>query len=200
MGTTSAEIGWSRRRRAVAVSLVFVAAAVLSTISLLALHWVAMTPRHHLHTVINPGFVRLDSPAHSLSLPSLRGPGTITLASLAGKPIVMNFWSSSCYPCRRETPALVSEARAIGGTVTFLGIDTADRRAAAMAFIRRYGVPYRVAFDPNASAAGRYGVPGLPVTFFLSRSAKTILGENIGALTPGKLRSILRELYSVAPR
>jgi cytochrome c biogenesis protein CcmG, thiol:disulfide interchange protein DsbE len=198
METSSGQIGWSRRRRAVAVSLVFVAAAVLSTITLLALHWVAMTPRHDLPTASRRlGFVRLDSPARNVSLPSLRGQGTIELASLAGKPIVMNFWSSSCYPCRRETPALASEARTMGGKVTFLGIDTVDRRTAAMAFIRRYRVPYPVAFDPNGSAAGQYGVVGLPVTFFLSRSAKTVVGENIGALTQGKLRTILRQLYGV---
>jgi peroxiredoxin len=192
------EVGWSRRRRALAVSLVFVAAAALSTISLLALHWMAMTPRHGLPTTSQrPGFVRLDDPARNVSLPSLGGHGAIDLARLAGKPIVINFWSSSCYPCRRETPALASEARTLGGKVTFLGIDTADQRAAAMAFIRRYRVPYPVAFDPNASVAGQYGVPGLPVTFFLSPSAKTVMGENIGALTAGKLRTILRQLYGV---
>ena len=198
METSAGEIGWSRRRRAVAVSLVFVAAAVLSTISLLALHAVAMTPRRDLPTVSQGlGFVRLDRPAQRVSLPNLRGPGTIDLARLAGKPIVMNFWSSSCYPCRQETPALASEARALGGKITFLGIDTADQRTAAMAFIRRYRVPYPVAFDPNASVAGRYGVPGLPVTIFVSSSAKTVIGENIGALTRGKLRAILHQLYGV---
>jgi hypothetical protein len=35
------------------------------------------------------------------------------------------------------------------------------------------------------------------VTFFLSPSGKTILGENIGGLTPGKLRTILHRLYGV---
>jgi cytochrome c biogenesis protein CcmG, thiol:disulfide interchange protein DsbE len=199
MGTSSGEIWWSRRRRAVAVSLVFVAAAVLSAISLLALHAIATTPRRDLPTLTEGlGFVRLDRPATSLSLPSLRGPGTIDLARLAGKPIVMNFWSSLCYPCRQETPALASEARTMGGKVTFLGIDTADQRTAGMAFIRRYRVPYQVAFDPNASAAWRYGLPGLPVTFFLSRSAKTIIGENVGALTQGKLHAILLRLYGIA--
>ena len=197
MGTSSGEIGWSRRRRAVAVSLIFVAAAVLSTVTLLALHWVAAPKRGLPTNTAGIGFVRLHLPAYSLSLPSLRGTGTIELAKLAGKPIVMNFWASSCHPCRKETPALASEARAVRGKVMFLGIDTADRRGAAIAFIRRYRVPYRVAFDPQASAAGRYNIPGLPVTFFLSPSAKTIVGENIGPLTEGQLRTILRQLYGV---
>ena len=110
---------------------------------------------------------------------------------------MLNFWSSSCAPCQQETPALASVARAMGAKVAFLGIDTADQRAAARAFIARYRVPYPVAFDPDASAAGRYGVPGLPVTIFLSPSGTRILGENVGALTPGKLRTILRQLYGV---
>ena len=199
MGTSSHEIWWSRRRRAVAVSLVFVAAAALSTVSLLALHWVAITPRRDLPTLRDGlGFVRLDQPAHSVSLPNLRGPGTIDLARLAGKPIVLNFWRSTCYVCTKETPMLASEARAVAGKVTFVGIDTFDRRSAAIAFIRRYRVPYLMAFDPNASAAARYGVPGLPVTIFLSPSGKTIVGENTGALAPRELRTILRQLYGVA--
>jgi hypothetical protein len=45
--------------------------------------------------------------------------------------------------------------------------------------------------------ADQYGVPGLPVTFFLSPSATTVIGENVGALTAPKLRSILRNLYGV---
>ena len=191
------EAGWSRRRRAVAVSLVFVAAAMLSAVTILALHLIAAPASGSVASNHQIGFVRLHKPAPHLSLPSLRGGGTIYLEKLGGKPIVMNFWSSSCYPCRKETPALAAEARAVAGKITFLGIDTADRRGAALAFIRRYRVPYLVAYDSNARAAGLYGVPGLPVTFFLSRSAKTIVGENVGALTPGELRAILRELYGV---
>src|SRR6266849_141831 len=134
--TTGADEGrWSRRRRAVAVSLVFAAAAVLSAITILALHWIAAPPSGMTTAHSGVGFVRLHKPAHSVSLPSLRGQRTIDLAKLAGKPIVMNFWASSCHPCRKETPALAGEARALGGKVTFVGIDTADRRAAAIAFI-----------------------------------------------------------------
>ena len=173
------------------------AAAVLSTITLLVAAWAAGSRSAAPRRQDGLGFVRLDRPAHAMALPSLRGPGSINLTGSASKPLVLNFWSSTCAPCQRETPALASVARAMGTKVAFLGIDTADQRAAARAFIARYKVPYPVAFDPDASAAGRYGVPGLPVTIFLSPSGKTILGENIGALTPGKLRTILHRLYGV---
>src|SRR6266700_5670071 len=117
---------WRPRSRAVAAGLVFAAAAVLSALTLLAVQWVA-TPRAHSGGD-GTGFVRLHRPARDVSLPTLRGRGTIDLAGLAGTPIVMNFWSSTCDPCKKETPALVLAARALGAKVAFVGIDTADLR------------------------------------------------------------------------
>jgi peroxiredoxin len=92
---------------------------------------------------------------------------------------------------------MASVARSVDGKVRFVGIDTADSRAKAIAFITKYQVPYQIGFDPEGTTADQYGVPGLPVTFFLSPSATTVIGENIGALTAPKLRSILRRLYGV---
>jgi cytochrome c biogenesis protein CcmG/thiol:disulfide interchange protein DsbE len=186
------------QRPVVAVVLVIAAAAVLSTATLLAVRWVAGPHARVAGTTSGLGFVRLDRPARPVSLPSLRGSGTIDLAGLAGKPIVMNFWSSDCPPCTRETPALASVARTLGGKVSFAGIDTADSRAKAIAFVNRYKVSYPVAFDPNATAADEYGVLALPVTVFLSPSGKTVVGENIGALTAARLRRILHQLYRVS--
>jgi len=177
---------------------VLVAAALLSTGTLLAARWVFGPHARAAGSKSGLGFVRLHHPARPVSLPSLRGSGKIDLAGLAGKPIVMNFWSSTCGPCKQETAALARVARALGSKVSFLGIDTADGRPKAIAFVARYKVSYPIAFDPNATAANQYGVPGLPVTFFLSSSGKTVVGENIGALTAAKLRRILHELYRVS--
>jgi cytochrome c biogenesis protein CcmG, thiol:disulfide interchange protein DsbE len=206
-----------RDRPVLAAALVIAAAAVLSAATLLAVRWVAGPHARAAVSNSGLGFVQLHRPARAVNLPSLRGSGTtgsgttgsgttgggasgggmISLARLAGKPIVMNFWSSTCGPCKQETPALASVARAVGSKVTFIGIDTVDSRRPALAFVRRYKVPYPIAFDPNGTVADRYGLPGLPVTFFLSPSAKTVVGENIGALTSAKLRKILHQLYGV---
>ncbi len=168
-----------------------VAAALLSTGTLLAGRWVFGPHARAAGSKSGLGFVRLHHPAQPVSLQSLRGSGKIDLAGLAGKP-------STCGPCKQETAALAGVARALGSKVSFLGIDTADGRAKAIAFVARYKVSYPIAFDPNATAANQYGVPGLPVTFFLSSSGKTVVGENIGALTAAKLRRILHELYRVS--
>lgn len=187
----------SPRSRLAAIALVVVGAVVLSTATVLGLHWATVSSRKAsaMPQAQEPGFTRLDRQAPAVLLPSLRGPGTFSIAKLAGKPIVLNFWASTCEVCKSETPALASVARALGGKVTFVGIDSVDRHEPAMAFITKYHVPYPIGFDPQGTATIRYGVVALPVTFFLSSSGKTIMGENIGALTPTSLRTILHNLY-----
>lgn len=144
------------------------------------------------------GFTRVDRPAPSITLPSLTGKGSVSLADLAGEPIVINFWSTTCEICKAETPVLVQVARSTAGRVSFLGIDTADTRQAALAFATRYRIPYRLSFDPAETVGARYGLPGLPMTFFLSPSGSRIIGVNLGALTRRSLIGILHELYHTA--
>lgn len=197
MTTTSAARS-PARRRVVTALLVLAAAAVLSAGTLLGIQWAASDGSKATGSSSGgTGFFTLDRPASAISLPALSGKGPVSVASLAGRPIVVNFWSSTCYPCQKETPALASVARTIRGKVRFVGIDTVDLRNAAARFVARYKVPYPIAFDPKGTVAGQYRVPGLPVTVFLSRSGKTVLGENIGALTAPRLRTILHRLYGV---
>jgi cytochrome c biogenesis protein CcmG, thiol:disulfide interchange protein DsbE len=143
------------------------------------------------------GFTRVSRPAPEFTLPRLSGPGDIRVSQLAGQGIVVNFWASTCSVCRQEGPAIAQVARATRGQVRFVGIDTIDSRGAARAFARRYGLTFPLAFDAAGTAADRYGVPGLPETFFLSRSGQRIIGMNLGALTRPALTAILRQLYGV---
>lgn len=119
-----------------------------------------------------------------------------TLSELLGKPIVLNMWSSTCSVCTSETPAIESVARTLGGEVTFVGVDSADERGAALAFVHKYGVTYPQLFDPTAVVATGYGIPGLPVTVFVTAGG-SVVGENIGALTASSLRHYLSVLFKV---
>jgi hypothetical protein len=47
------------------------------------------------------GFARVDRAAPAVTRPSLSGQSRIGLPSLAGEPIVINFWSSSCVVAAR---------------------------------------------------------------------------------------------------
>jgi len=122
--------------------------------------------------------------ARAFSLAELGHPGsTITLASYAGRPLIINFFASWCAPCQRETPMLARYYESQHGRVIVLGIDSNDETAAAVRFVRKTGVHYPVAFDPYPSATTTsYGVYALPQTFFLN-SKHRIVSHILGPLT-----------------
>jgi cytochrome c biogenesis protein CcmG/thiol:disulfide interchange protein DsbE len=87
------------------------------------------------------------------------------LASLKGRPVVVNVWASWCGPCIREAPGLAQLARTYGGRVRFLGIDSQDLTiAAARRFIVKYGWTYPSLFDPDGALERALGYIGQPVT------------------------------------
>lgn len=130
-------------------------------------------------------------PAPAWALPNLADPAaTLRSDSLAGRPVVLNFWASWCPPCRKEMPALADQAHLLTGRVQFVGIDTSDQRSAAVSFAKASGVTYPLAFDPSARTADRYGAYGLPTTFFISASG-AVLGRQVGGMTAGRLADLL---------
>jgi cytochrome c biogenesis protein CcmG, thiol:disulfide interchange protein DsbE len=129
--------------------------------------------------------------AHGFTLAVLGRPGhRLSLASLAGRPVIVNFFASWCTPCRKETPLIARFYRARHGRLAVIGIDVNDSAHAAMAFVRKSGVSYPVAVDPPPmKTALAYNVPGLPATFFLNSSHQIVKrvfgGVTLPVLTTG---------------
>lgn len=138
----------------------------------------------------------LGGPAPSFELPLLEGRGRLGLDDLRGKPVVLNFWASWCTPCRDEAPELARVARR-HKEVVFLGMNILDGRDEALAYSKRYGVPYRSVRDVRAVIAKRFGVTGAPETVFIDARGD-IVGTFIGAFT-GQLDGLVRDLADLAP-
>jgi thiol-disulfide isomerase/thioredoxin len=118
----------------------------------------------------------------------------LSLTSLRGKVVVVNFWGSWCAPCHEEEPAFAQLARddAKKG-VAFLGIDERDSVAAARSFEREYAVPYPSIFDGNESLALQFphAVPAsTPTTIVIGRDGQ-ILAKVTGGLEFTQLRSLV---------
>lgn len=119
--------------------------------------------------------------APPFTLPLFDG-ASISLDSLRGNVVFLNFWASWCAPCRAEARTLEAAALTYRDQgVVFVGVDIQDKEEDARAFLREFGVTYPNARDASGQAAIDYGVWGIPETFVIGRDGR-ITYKHVGAL------------------
>ncbi len=110
----------------------------------------------------------------------------LSLGDFAGRTVVVNVWGSWCAPCRAEAPDLVAASEDLADEdVQFLGINSRDLdRAAALAFQRRYEVPYPSIYDQKGQTLlafrGTLSPNAIPSTVVIDeqgRVAASVIGE-----------------------
>lgn len=109
------------------------------------------------------------SPAPEYSATTLDG-REVSLESLKGEPVLLNFWATWCTPCRKETPFLQSlheEFADRGLQVVGVSMDSRGSAEEIRAFMDRYDVTYRILHDPASRAMDVFSVIGLPATYLL---------------------------------
>ncbi len=105
---------------------------------------------------------KVGAPAPAFSLPRLAGQGDLSLSSLRGKTVVLNFFASWCAPCKREAPDLEAVWRRYRSDgLVVLGIDSGDTRGrrAQLPECPRGHVPDRLRSGAEARA-GRVRAAG----------------------------------------
>lgn len=98
-----------------------------------------------------------------------------------GKPLLLNFWSSTCAPCIREMPALDQVWRTNRDRIDVLGLDYVEAPELGQAMARRTGVQYPLARDAKGTLLRRFGGTGLPLTVLIGADG-TVLAVHAGEL------------------
>lgn len=129
-------------------------------------------------------------PAPALPTTALQGPA-VSIASLHGKPALIDFFASWCDPCHDEAPTLRKLSESLGGRATVVAIDWNDSDAPARAFVHKYGWKFPVLSDPSGSTGQQYGVDiGLPTSFVIDPEGE-IVNAFLGPQSEAKLRQAL---------
>ncbi|MFI6405088.1 TlpA family protein disulfide reductase [Streptomyces sp. L7] len=122
---------------------------------------------------------------------------TLDTADYKGKVVVVNVWGSWCSPCRAEADNLVQVAKATAGKgVQFVGLNTRDTSTEpAVAFEKKYAVPYPSLYDPTGKLMLRFkkgtlNPQAIPSTIVIDRDGK-IAARALQALSEEKLREML---------
>jgi cytochrome c biogenesis protein CcmG/thiol:disulfide interchange protein DsbE len=137
---------------------------------------------------------RADGLAPDFTFTTFEGE-TISLADLQGKGVVLNFWARWCDPCRDEAALLESAwRREQGNGIVFIGLDYLDQEPSAKAYLEEYGISYPNGPDLQSGAARRYGIKGVPETYFIAPDGK-IVQTVIGPITsPAQLDTFLARI------
>ena len=109
----------------------------------------------------------------------------------SGRYMVVNFWFSTCEPCKREMPVLTAAASKFANTVDFVGINPNDTSTSAKAFMNKYGITYPTYLDNNGEQVTAAGVANFPATFILDRDG-VIVTRFAGEVTAASLEQELQ--------
>lgn len=158
-----------------------------------ALAWLAFAPLATAPVDLTEGGL-VGKPA-----PALRGAtldGSMIDLAVDGRDRLtwVNFWATSCEPCRTEMPAMQALGERYPGRLLILGVNWGEATDSIADFVGRYEVDYPIVLDPTLDTYYAWNpTDGLPRHFFVDGDG-IVVRQVIGPLAPSAMVEILDEL------
>lgn len=111
---------------------------------------------------------RVGSLAPDFTLTDALTGESVSLASLRGKPVWINFWATWCPPCREEMPEMqqfYEKYHAQG--VAIVGVNVQESDSQVREYVKEGAFTWTFVLDAEGSVTDRYLVGGLPSHFFV---------------------------------
>ncbi|PRY41058.1 thiol-disulfide isomerase/thioredoxin [Spirosoma oryzae] len=117
----------------------------------------------------------INKPAPAFTLMDLDGK-SVSLESLKGSVVVVDFWATWCGPCVASFPGMQKAVTnyAQSPDVKFLFVNTwqseADKKKNAADFIAKKKYPFQVLLDENDDVVTNFKVSGIPTKFIIDKN------------------------------
>jgi peroxiredoxin len=103
------------------------------------------------------------------------GGGEVSLKELRGKIILLNFFSTLCPNCRRESPSFAKLHEEFKNTdLVLLKVVAKEKKKDLIKYKKEFNISSPILIDDNASITNAYGVSSSPQTFFINREGKIV--------------------------
>jgi len=133
------------------------------------------------------------APAFTISVWNGTPGQTLSLDSLKGHPVVLNFWASWCENCADEQYVFSrAYAQYQPQGVVFIGIAFQDKQSDGTAFLQQRKVAYPCG-PASAKTPIDYAVTGVPETVFIDRNG-IVVGKNPGPVDDATLDQSIQSL------
>lgn len=118
---------------------------------------------------------------------------TLSLASLRGKVVYLNFFASWCPPCNEEAASVNAlQKKYAPAGLRVVGVDVLENAAKAESFRKAHGLIYPAVVD-SGKLSDVYNINGLPVHVFIDRIG-VIRKIEIGELTRAEMEADIRAI------
>ena len=123
----------------------------------------------------NAGGSEADHPligakAPDFDLKAQHGGSRASLAAVAGKVVIVDFWATWCDPCKESFPHYQAMLDRHGGELAVIGVSVDEEPSGVANFGRQTGVSFPLAWDDGQSVSRQYSPSTMPTSFVIDKN------------------------------
>ena len=115
----------------------------------------------------------------------------VKLSDFTGRPVIINFWATWCYPCRLEMPFFQTRYEQHSPNLVILAVNFDEAPQDVRSFSNEFNLTFDPLLDPGGRVQELYQIRGYPTTYFVDE-AGIIRVIHVGFLTEEQLDNNLK--------
>lgn len=120
---------------------------------------------------------------------------SVTLQSLRGKPVFVNFWATWCLPCLEEMPEIEELYREYPGRFHVVAV-TDEPRTTVTRYLQSFDYTFPIYLDNRGEMGRSYLVRAMPTSLFIDERG-VIRARHVGQINRAQMEHYLRQLTNL---